>query len=104
MIAVHLSKIISLLPFLLVKVVKTSTPGGRPAVEVVKALNKSIVSRISEKYPDQKLIHLSHHLNYIKRPRSQLPNPVSGKDRFDALMDFYVIMENGIYRKRLSRR
>ena len=76
----------------------------RSAFETYKLLDKRTAFKISSKFPAQKYLHADYFVKYRKRPRSQLPYPVQGKDRFDGYLTFLVIGEMGVYIRRIEQR
>ena len=59
---------------------------------------------ISRKYPDQKYLQANYFVEYVVRPREELPDPLNGTDRYDGHPVFVVIGEYGVYIKKIERR
>ena len=69
-----------------------------PASEMVNRLSKTIQSSISDQHPTQALIHQSHYIDYIKA------EGVPSQDRYHGLLRFVLVMEKGVYVKRLDKK
>ena len=82
----------------------TSTYKERSAHQIYKLLDKKVSFLISSKYHTQKYLHANYFVTYKKRPRTELADPVNGRDRFDGYLTFVVIGERGIYLTKIQER